>query len=384
MEALELLEIIGRGEDSRHQFKENVNNAESLAAEMAAFSNSNGGYVVIGINDAGHIVGLDAGNINRLNQLISNAAANNVRNPISPKTEIITIDGKNVIVVEVLEGLDKPYWDNQGAVWIKNGADKRKVTSKEEMRRIFQSVDLIHADEIPVNRTAMSDIDFEFLKDFYRKEFEIDIDTAEIPIKQLLNNANLAREDALTLGGLLLFAKYPERYKPEFSVKAVSFVGNDETGVNYRDSEDITGNLKAQYDKGLAFLLRNLRKMQAGKGFNSLGELEIPKIVVEELLVNALIHRNYFIAAPIRLFVFDNRVEIISPGKLPNNLTIENIESGNSNIRNPLLASFATKILPYRGIGTGIRRALKHYSKIKFVNDVSNELFKVVVVRPVD
>jgi ATP-dependent DNA helicase RecG len=102
---------------------------------------------------------------------------------------------------------------------------------------------------------------------------------------------------------------------------------------------------------------------------------------LEELLTNALIHRDYFISAPIRVFIFSDRVEIISPGHLPNNLTVENIKTGNSNIRNPILASFATKILPYRGLGNGVRRALKEYPDIDLLDDKASNLFKVVIKR---
>ena len=105
----------------------------------------------------------------------------------------------------------------------------------------------------------------------------------------------------------------------------------------------------------------------------------MPRIVWEELLANALIHRDYFISAPVRVFVFSNRVEIISPGHLPNNLTLENIKAGNSNIRNPILASFATKLLPYRGLGSGVLRALKAYPSINLIDDREGNLFKVIV-----
>jgi len=99
------------------------------------------------------------------------------------------------------------------------------------------------------------------------------------------------------------------------------------------------------------------------------------------LLVNALIHRDYFISSPIKIFIFKNRIEIISPGHLPNNLTVENIKNGNSNIRNPILSSFATKILPYRGIGTGVQRALTEYPDIDFENDLDGNQFKVIIER---
>lgn len=100
---------------------------------------------------------------------------------------------------------------------------------------------------------------------------------------------------------------------------------------------------------------------------------------IEELVANALIHRDYFVPAAVRIFVFNDRLEIISPGHLPNNLTVENIKNGNSVSRNPIIASFASRILPYSGIGTGIQRLLRLYPNIDFVDDRDGNLFKVVL-----
>ncbi len=132
----------------------------------------------------------------------------------------------------------------------------------------------------------------------------------------------------------------------------------------------------------MAFILRNLRHLQGDKGINTEGDPEVPRIVFQELIANALIHRYYFISAPVRIFLFADRIEIISPGHLPNNLTVENIKNGNSNIRNPILASHASKLLPYRGLGSGINRALKAWPRIDFTDDREGNLFKVVVQRP--
>jgi ATP-dependent DNA helicase RecG len=105
--------------------------------------------------------------------------------------------------------------------------------------------------------------------------------------------------------------------------------------------------------------------VQSGQGVNSPGIPEIPPSVFEELLVNALIHRDYLVNATIRLFIFDDRIEIISPGHLPNNLTVEKIRSGISNIRNPILVSYVAKgLLPYKGLGSGIKRALEDWPDI--------------------
>jgi ATP-dependent DNA helicase RecG len=144
----------------------------------------------------------------------------------------------------------------------------------------------------------------------------------------------------------------------------------------------MSGAINKVFDGALNFVLRNLRRIQNGQNVNSLGELEVPKVVFEELIANAIIHRDYLISAAIRIFIFSDRIEIISPGHLPNDLTIANIRNGNSNIRNPILASFATRILPYRGLGNGIRRAIKAWPHIEFEDDHNGNLFKCTIHRP--
>lgn len=184
------------------------------------------------------------------------------------------------------------------------------------------------------------------------------------------------------MAGSLLFAKAPQYVLPAFIVKAVAFVGNDIEDQHYIDSRDITGKLADVFQQTLGFIVANARAMQGEQGFNTQGQPEISRIVWEELVVNALIHRDYFISAPVRVLVFADRVEIVSPGHLPNNLTVENIKAGNSNMRNPVLASFATKLLPYRGLGSGLRRALRAWPEIEIIDDRDGNLFKVIVVRP--
>ncbi len=381
METVELLEIVARGEDSRHQFKENVTNALSLAAEIVAFANSGGGRIFIGVADDGTIHEHDAASVARLNQLIGNAASNSVRPPINPLTENVAISTGVVIVVTIPDGLSKPYMDHTGAIWVKSGSDKRRVTAREEMQRMFQTAQLIHGDDVPVPGTSISDVDIDYFRRFYKARYEQELEDQEQSLGQLLTNMRLLSNGALTVSGILLFAKDPQAFLPVFHVKAVCYPGNDIHATTYLDSADIFGRLQTQFEESLSFVLRNLRREQMGQGVNTVGEVEIPRIVLEELLANALIHRDYFVSAPVRIFVFDDRVEIISPGHLPNNLTVANIRSGNSNIRNPILTSFATKLLPYRGLGNGILRALKEYPEIDFVDDRDGNLFRVVIKR---
>lgn len=382
METAELIELISLGEDSRHQFKADFKNADALAAEIVAFSNTVGGQILIGVTDAGLVCGLGAQDVARLNQLISNAASHNVRPAVNPLTENVAHPDGVVLVVHVPDGGSKPYMDKNGVIWVKSGSDKRRATSREEIQRMFQQSGLVHADETPVAGLGVGDIDLPYFEAFFQGQFEQSLEQHDQPLPQVLGNLNLMHDSVLNLAGALLFARAPQFRLPAFMVKAVAFPGVSIEDECYLDSRDITGKLADVFHQTLGFVMANLRAVQADQSFNSAGQAEIPRIVWEELISNALIHRDYFISAPVRVLVFADRVELISPGHLPNNLTVENIRSGNSNIRNPILASFAAKLLPYRGLGSGILRALKAWSAIDLIDDRAGNFFKVTVYRP--
>ena len=219
----------------------------------------------------------------------------------------------------------------------------------------------------------------DFLRDVYKEEYPDSPDN----LTRLLQNMNLATDDGrLNLAGVLLFAEQPEWIVPQFVVKAIRYPGNKIHATDYLDTEDFSGPLPKLFEGALAFVMRNLHKVQAGRGVNAPGTPEISEAVFEELLVNALMHRDYLVSAPIRLFIFDNRIEIISPGHLPNNLTVEKIRAGNSNIRNPILVSYVAKgLLPYHGLGSGIKRALEKWPAIDFADDHDGCLFTATVYR---
>jgi len=382
METTELIDILSRGEDSHHQFKADITNADALAAEIVAFSNTFGGRIFIGVNDDGSVRGLASTDVARLNQLIANAASQNVRPAVNPLTENVPHPAGTVLVLTIAEGISKPHMDKNGVIWVKNGADKRRATSREEIQRLFQQAGLVHADETPVAGMGAGDVDMTFFEAFFEQQFGESLAQHNQPLPQLLANMNLMNQGQLNVAGALLFAKTPHYALPAFIVKAVAFVGNDIEDERYIDSRDITGKLADVFQQTLGFISANTRAVQGEQGFNSQGQAEIPRAVWEELVANALIHRDYFVSAPVRVLVFGDRIEIISPGHLPNNLTIENIKAGNSNIRNPILASFAAKLMPYRGLGSGLLRALRAWPAIELIDDRAGNLFKAIVTRP--
>ena len=381
MNESELLTILARGEDSHHQFKRDISNADGLTAELIAFANTAGGRLFIGVADGGQVFGLDAAAVARLNQLLSNAASQHVRPPINPVSTNVQTKHGLVMVIDVAEGLNKPYVDTQGRIWVKSGADKRHVTAREEMQRLFQSAGLVYADEVPVRQASVDDLDLAAFSQYFGRRYRESVEARGLPLPQMLHNLNLARDGVPNLAGYLLFGKAPQILKPAFVVKAVAFPGTALHDSRYLDSEDIDGNLPEQYRRGMAFIKRNLRHVQGNQGFNSPGMLEVPEAVFEELLVNALVHRDYFVSAPVRLLIFSDRVEIISPGHLPNHLDIQQIRFGLSNLRNPALSSHAFHMLPYRGLGSGIPRATLAWPHIDLVDDRQGNQFKAVVHR---
>ncbi len=383
MDALELLDIIQRGESSTVQFKARVNDAYKVGTEMVAFTNTKGGYIIIGVDDkTGDLKGLSFKEIEETNELLANAATNNVKPPIFITTETVEINGNNLIVAEILEGISKPYTDNKGIIWVKNGSDKRKVTSREEIARLLQSSGNMFADETIVQGSTSNDINIEFFKKFVSKKTGKKFDELGLTIDDILSNMGFMKENQLTLAGLILFGKNPQSFKPAFTVQCISFVGNEISTTEYRDKEEpFVGNLSELYEQSISFITRNLKKIQIEEGFNTTSKLEIPNEPIEEFVVNALIHRDYFINSSVKIFIFDNRIEIISPGTLPNTLTVENIKSGISIVRNPVLFSNARYIMPFVGVGTGIPRALDIYPNIDFINDESKGQFITIIYR---
>jgi predicted HTH transcriptional regulator len=385
MTVKELRELINLGEDSRTQLKRQFNGVDAVASEIAAMLNSEGGKIIVGVSDQGEIAGVEC--LRELNQWISNACSQKIEPPASVITELLRVDEKRVMVISVALGTDKPYAVDKSTFWVKVGADKRRAT-REELRRLMQASGVSYADEMPLANTHLDDLDRLRFRLFYEEQYGREIESLNLNIERILSNLKLMKHSNLTLAGLLLFGKELQRVRPQFVIKAVAFDGNSPTGTAYLDSEDIGFTLSEQFKNTMGFLSRNLHKLQNEQNFNSTGKWEVPKVALEEAVANTLIHRDYFISSSIRVFVFGDRVEIISPGRLPNTATIESIKAGIQIVRNPILASFAPKLgFPYRGLGTGVPRMIEecrnaNLSEPQLIENKTGEVFKVIFYRP--
>lgn len=386
MNATEIQKLCRLGETSRVQFKLRLENPAKIAPELVAFANSKGGTIIIGVEDkTGQIVGLTYSQAQQMSTLIGQVANEWVSPTIYLETESVEVEGKTVLAVHVAEGISKPYKDKSGNIWIKQSSDKRRITENGEILALFQESGSFRPEVKGVRNTSIHEIDMFVLNEYVERYYGKRAEEFGLPVEQLLRNLQiLTPAGQVTLAGLMFFGKHPEMLEPSFIIKAVSFFGNEMSGLEYRDSKDIIGTIPRMFSEGMAFLKANLHSLQAGQSFNSVGKLEISEVALRELLQNALVHRDYLLQAPIRIMIFDNRVEIVSPGGLPRGVSIESILFGKTSQRNSLMASFCAKTMDYRGLGTGIMRAVKEeQGNIHFENEEGSQ-FKVTINRPLE
>jgi len=379
MKQSELISRISNGEDSFTQFKENITNSDKLSEELVAFSNAKGGILIIGVSDNTDVSGLSNDDIRRLNQLIGNVINSKITPPIYPLVEIKIIDNKKILIVTISEGINKPYSTNKGIYLTKAGSDKRKI-SPEELRRLFAESKKLFADEEIIPNSDITDINTELFYQFLLIDNPQILDKLKqgiLTLENLLENRDLLRDKYLTLAGNLIFGITPQRYCPSFYIDCVYFDGDDISVDKFISKDTIKGTFAELYKQSLNFLKSNLSKKQINKDFNSIAQLEIDERILTELIVNALVHRDYYINSSIKIFMFNNRVEIISPGKLTNLLTVEKIKNGISIHRNPILNSISKNILPYSG--SGIKRVLNIDPNVEFINDTLKEEFKCII-----
>lgn len=341
--------------------------------------------------------------------LLGSLASEGVVPQILIDTETIAVDGGNLVVATIKEGLNKPYHDSKGIVWVKQSSDKRKVFDNAELAEMMSQCGSFAPDEAAVNDFTINDLDEQVVKRFLLNRFAVVMEksgVSEVNIRDytleqmahfvvggislegLLRNLRFIRPDGkMTVAAVLLFGKYPQRWLPAYTVKCISYVGNSVGGTAFRDKvrdSDMEGCMLHQYETVMNFFTRNLKNVQVEPEFNSLGKLEIPYAALVEFTVNALVHRSLNWKAPIRIFIFDDRVEIHSPGELPNGLTVEDILKGTSMPRNEFLFTNANYLLPYTGAGTGIIRAMEENLKVTFENLESAHEFVVIFRRESD
>ena len=368
----ELPEIIANGENSGVRFSRDTLQDHDLAKALVAFSNLDGGMVLLGVEDNRTVSGLTR---DRLEEWVMNVCRDKIRPGIIPYFEIIeeAEPGRDVAVVRVPRGL-YPYsrrHNNETACYIRVGSRSREPTL-EEMNRLFQQRSMLRTDSRPISGTTINDLDRRRLKDYFgrirQQDFPDDDDTRWMA---LLSNIEIMAEDGVTLGGMLLFGATPNRYLPQAGITAVAFQGTEKEYAT-RERKQLRGAMTPLMDRngniletGLVeqavdFVRRNTPVSAALEdGARRAERPTYPEDAVRETIVNALTHRDYLLSGTdIELAVYEDRLEITSPGRLPNGITPESMRDGARASRNPLLKDFMRDYGYMENLGMGVSRKI--------------------------
>jgi ATP-dependent DNA helicase RecG len=367
MTKLELLEILQNRENSGIEFKQDDrgNKAfnEVFAKEVTALSNLKGGKIIIGVEDDGRISGVRNP---KCEEWVMNVCRTLVRPGIIPYYEEVEFeDGKRVAVIHVDMGYHKPYYMERGerrTYYIRVGSTSREAT-REELSRLFQTSGAFHYDTSPVANATIDDIELHKVREYFLKYHEINLkDVNDTELKDILNNADLMKRaeygEVLTVGGLLLFGKKPQKFLPNSGITFAYFQGDDLSDELF-DRKVIEGTLPELIDETVKSIQQNLKKPSKIRGLKRI-EKALPKEVLREAVTNAVTHRNYTIGAEIRIYMFSNRIEVRSPGALPNTVTVEKMKIGSySYPRNPLIAQYLRDLRYVDKLGRGVQMMFK-------------------------
>ena len=372
----EIQRQLDAGEDARAEFKEVVlgvrgvrsPNTEEMAGEMVAFANAEGGVVFLGVDDNGIVRGIPSNRARDVEVWAVNVAINNCDPPIRPILRKEHVPGPTgsqclVILVEIRRGL-YVHGTSGGRHYTRVGSTKQLVRGAM-LARLFQDRGRTFVfDEQQVPTATGDDLDAGRLAAFFANG------PRTIPWPDLLRNTRVTTTgesdlDRPTLAGLLAFGKTPQVHLPSAFVEGAVYRGSRLTSDDLVHSESIKGRVDAQIDDSTAFVERfMLKPARKPDGREDHPQYEIG--AVHESIVNAVAHRDYSISgSKIRLFLFADRMEIYSPGALPNSLTIETMEY-RVFTRNQLLVSLLSRMTSRRtgrtfleSRGEGVRRILE-------------------------
>lgn len=378
----DILTLIGKGENAAVEFKEAIIKPDNLAKEIIAFSNTQGGTILLGVNDQGALKGV-ATNFN-YEEWAMNIARNNVIPAVNIECSAYEIANKSIIAIQVPKGKDRPYQTLQGKYLVRIGSTNRQA-SQAELMRLFQQAGFFHFDLTRVDHTSIKDINLTAI-DQYFSRYNVDFtqESEEEKIRLLQNTDILSIDGKSTVAGLLTFGINPQRYLHNASISFAHFKGNTISDTLI-DKQIIDGTLPNQIDRAVAILKNNIRQPSTIKDNKRFSNKPFYKdLVFRELVTNACVHRNYAISgSAIRIFLFDDRIEFISPGRLPNTVTIEKLKVGVSFSINPVIVKFMENLRYIDKIGRGlpmVYQSAKQLGKNVEFKEIGEE-FKVILER---
>ena len=366
-----LSNLVALGEGFTTEFKRS--GTSGLGREICAFANATGGTILLGVADDGEVCGV--ANHNRLKSEVLSIA----RSADPPIAVEIESAGK-VLCVRVPAQQSKPY-SFGGKFYIREGSSSQQM-SREEIREFFYKEGLIHFDETACDKFSLErDLDEENWSQFQRRA---KIPAEMEPATALRNLHLIGQDDRMTHAGAWLLADDITRYTLRAGVTCAVFRGVTKTRI--LDRKEFTGDLFSIFEDCMAYLQTKLNTALIPHALGRDERLELPEGALREVLVNAIVHRDYRSTANVQVHVFRDRLEIVTPGGLPAGMREEDL--GTKSVpRNPLLFGMFYRMGLVEQIGSGIRRIrqlCRDYDVAEPLIDVSENWVTTTFARQVE
>jgi ATP-dependent DNA helicase RecG len=346
---MNLFELIKKGESKILEFKKELPSAIGLAKSVVAFSNTAGGKIIIGISNEGEIIGIEENRLVDLQEKIASIVYDTVYPKVLPEIYALNTDDKILLVIEIFRGNQLPYYlKSKGKLkgtYVRVGSTNRladeSIIWELERQRMGKSFD----------EEENFDVDFENINtDFLSNEFEKcgkRITNAQLKNLKLVKNIggkNIPTNALLILAG----------YFDNITIKCARFKGM--TKDVFLDKKEFNQDVFSNLENAVLFLKNHLNLQAEIKDLKRTEEYEIPIVVLREILLNAIIHRDYTRNSDIKVAIYDDIVEVVSPGGLPNGLTVEDVLNGRSELRNKIIARVFKELGYVETWGSGIKR----------------------------
>lgn len=352
-------------ESTTLEWKRELPQNDQIIKTIIGFCNQNGGKLIIGVANDGTVTGLSSQELQKALESLDKAISEASHPSILPRVYSQRFGEKSILIVEVSEGMSKPYYRKSEGIdkgtYIRLGRNTLRASPEIIQELQWQSIG-IDFEAMSVHSAAREDLDDSKIEYFLNHRKNDAKARATDPILRAYHILALEHsKNYPTYAGLLLFGKTPQHFLSEAMIICSHF-----KGVSGRDaiaSIDCEGDLFEQFQKAYSFIIKQLPKAFQIKKVIREETLEIPEIALREALLNAIIHRNYHIKAPIKIAIYDDRIEIFSPGSFPGPLDAKNLKAGITYLRNPILCKVFREAGYVEKLGTGLIAIFDSYQE---------------------
>jgi len=357
-------------ESTTLEFKRELPDNNQIIKTIIGFCNQSGGQLIIGIADDGTVTGLTNKDIELIMESIERSIYDACSPPIIPRISTQILENKRIIVIEVSEGMNKPYYRRSEGLargtYIRLGRTTAKATSEiiQELEWQARGIDF---ECFPLYQATKDDLDNEKIKTFLKER--INHEKATLSEETLKAYHIITYEHSKiypSVSGILLFGHNPQSFLTEAMIICSHFKGT--SGREVIATVDCNGTLYSQFNQAFHFITERLQRSFVIKTAKREEKLELPTIAIREALLNMIVHRNYHIKAPSKIALYDNRIEFFSPGQFPGPLDTRDLTKGISYLRNPIICKIMREAGFIEKLGSGFIEIFTSYEKMKLQN----------------